>query len=65
VPWELHGTVDKEGEKSVWQATTRPMKPTVAQCVLEKATTRAERLAKFHSDLEAYITRESLDVCPG
>jgi hypothetical protein len=41
----------------------------VAQRVVEKAladdeaAARAERLAEFHSDLEAYITREVLDIC--
>src|SRR4029077_13053267 len=53
----------------VWQAPTLAMTPTVPTHVVDDAlaadepAARAEWLAQFRSDLEAFVSREVLDAC--
>jgi hypothetical protein len=53
----------------VWQAPTRTMNPSVPQRVIETAIERdpdsakAEYMAEFRSDIEAYISREAVEQC--
>jgi hypothetical protein len=53
----------------VWQASTRDMNPTVPQSLIDQALEEdparasAEYLAQFRSDLEAFVSRESVEAC--
>src|SRR5207247_4422070 len=53
----------------VWKADTRSMNPTVPAGVVEQAlaedepAARAEWLAEFRSDLEAFVSREVIEGC--
>jgi hypothetical protein len=53
----------------VWKAPTRTMNPTVSQSVIDAAMERdasdaaAEWMAEFRSDLESFISRESVLAC--
>jgi hypothetical protein len=53
----------------VWKADTRSMNPTVSADVVEQAlaedepAARAEWLAEFRSDLEAFVSREAIEAC--
>lgn len=53
----------------VWQAATRRMNPSVPQSFIDAemerdaASARAEYLAQFRADIEAFITRESVEAC--
>src|SRR5262249_3478869 len=57
----------------VWRAPTRVMNPTVPQAVIDRALAddpghgKAEWLAQFRSDIEAFISREAVQavVSPG
>ena len=55
----------------VWQATTRQMNPTVRQSVIDRrmaedeASARAEYLAEFRSELEAFVKLETVQGCTG
>ena len=59
----------KEGDSVlIWQAATRTMKPTVPQSIVDEALAddparaSAEYLAKFRTDVEAFITREAVQA---
>lgn len=58
-----------EGDILVWQAGTRAMNAAVPQRVIDdalgqdEASARAEYLGEFRRDLEAFISRETLDAC--
>jgi hypothetical protein len=53
----------------VWQASTRDMNANVPQSYIDQhmvedpERAQAEYLASFRSDLEAYVTRESVEAC--
>ncbi len=53
----------------VWQAATRRMNPSIPQSFIDAemerdaASARAEYLAKFRADIEAFITREAVEAC--
>jgi len=53
----------------VWRAATRTMNPSVAQSIIDEAmerdesSARAEFLAEFRSDIEAFISREVVEAC--
>jgi hypothetical protein len=53
----------------VWRAATRTMNPTVSERTVrmamerDEASARAEYLAEFRSDLEAFVSREVVDAC--
>jgi hypothetical protein len=55
----------------VWQATTRQMNPTVRQSVIDKRmaedepSARAEYLAEFRRELEAFVKIETVAECTG
>jgi hypothetical protein len=59
----------QDGDVLVWRAPTRTMNPSVPQRIIDEAlaadeaSARAEYLAEFRSDIEAYISREVLDGC--
>jgi hypothetical protein len=58
----------KDSDVLVWRAPTRTMNPTVPQRLVDEAlaadeaSARAEYLAEFRSDLEAFVAREVLDA---
>jgi hypothetical protein len=66
--WTSHDRhYGKEGDPVlVWQAPTRTMNPTVPQSVIDEALAedeshaRAEYLAEFRTDVEAFLTREAV-----
>lgn len=53
----------------VWQAATRRMNPSVPQSFIDAemqrdaTSARAEYLAQFRADIEAFITREAVEAC--
>jgi len=53
----------------VWQAATRRMNPSVPQSFIDAeierdaASARAEYLAQFRTDVEAFLTREAVEAC--
>jgi hypothetical protein len=55
----------------VWQAPTLAMNPTVPQSVIDgaladdEAAARAEYLAEFRSDLEAFVKLDTVEACIG
>ena len=59
----------KDGPVLVWQAATRTMNPTVPQSFIDDevekdpASAAAEYLAQFRTDIEAFLTIESLRAC--
>src|SRR5262249_41186022 len=59
----------KRGSVLIWQAPTRVMNPTVPQSFIDKAmaddeaSARAEYLAEWRSDLEAFVSREVIEAC--
>lgn len=59
----------KDGAPMVWKAGTREMNPSVPQAVIDRAlerdapVARAEYLAEFRSDIEAFVTREVVEAC--
>jgi hypothetical protein len=59
----------KAGDTLVWQAPTRAMNPSVPESVIDAAfeedpiAAAAEYGAAFRSDVEAFVTQESVDVC--
>ena len=61
---KFYGTA---GNVLVWRASTRTMNPQVAQDIIDEAYERDELSAKseygaeFRSDLDSYITRETID----
>jgi hypothetical protein len=73
--WEMHRKHYGKDDDPVlvWQATTRDMNPTVPQEIIDQAmeedpdAARAEYLAEFRSDIEAFVSRDIIDslVIPG
>lgn len=69
--WNAHRRhFAKDGDPIlVWQAETRLMNPTVPQRVIDEAMERdpasasAEYLARFRTDVEAFLTREAVEAC--
>ena len=59
----------REREILVWQASTRTMNPSVSEKIIEQAmqrdpeSARAEYLAQFRSDIQAYVSREAIEQC--
>ncbi len=69
VLWDMHRRhYGQDGDVLVWQAPTRVMNPTVPQAHVDRelaadeASARAEYLAEFRSDLEAFVSREVLEA---
>jgi hypothetical protein len=69
--WDAHrGHFGKNGDPVlVWQAATREMNPTVPQRLIDEAAERdpssaaAEYGAQFRSDIEGFVTRETVEAC--
>jgi len=69
--WDAHRRhFGNDGDPTlVWQASTRTMKPTVPQRVIDEATERdpasaaAEYGARFRSDVESFVNREAVETC--
>jgi hypothetical protein len=69
--WEAHSKhFGKDGDPVlIWQAATREMNATVPQAFIDEhmaedeARARAEYMAEFRSDLEAFVSREALQAC--
>lgn len=59
----------KNGDILVWQAETRAMNPSVPQSFIDAeverdpASAKAECLAQFRSDIEAFISRQAIEAC--
>jgi hypothetical protein len=65
--WDAHRRhFAKDGPVLIWQSDTQTMNPTIADRVIEEALERdpsvaaSEWLAEFRSDIESFITRESV-----
>jgi hypothetical protein len=70
VAWDMHRRhYGRDGNVLVWQAPSRDMNPTVPEALVTAAleadpdAARAEWLAEFRSDLEAFVSREVLEAC--
>jgi len=68
--WDAHRKhYGKDGAVLVWQAATRAMNPTVRPSVIDQAIERdassaaAEYLAQFRTDVETFMTRETVEAC--
>jgi hypothetical protein len=69
--WDAHRRhYAKDGDPIlVWQADTRTMNPTVKQSVIDEATERdpastaAEYMAQFRTDIESFVNREAVEAC--
>jgi hypothetical protein len=66
--WRRHH--GREGDSVlVWKASTREMNPTVPQRTIDVAAERdpasaaAEWLAEFRTDVESFVSRETLEAC--
>ncbi len=69
--WEAYQKhFGKEGDPIlVWQANTLSMNPTISEEIIkqsyedDESRARAEYGAQFRSDVESFVSRESLDAC--
>jgi len=58
-----------DGDTLVWKGTSRELNPTLPERLVEEAleadesAARAEWLAEFRSDLEAFVSREAVEAC--
>jgi len=65
--WKNH--YGKDSDVLVWQAPSILMNPTLSQETIDRALSedpeggQAEWLGRFRSDIESYISRESLEAC--
>jgi hypothetical protein len=59
----------KDSKVLFWQSETRQMNPTVKQSLIDAALAddaprgQSEWLARFRSDIEAFVSRESVELC--
>jgi hypothetical protein len=70
VAWDMHRRhYGRDGDTLVWVAPSRTMNETIPEALVTAAleadpdAAKAEWLAEWRSDLEAYVSREVLDAC--
>jgi hypothetical protein len=70
VAWDMHRRhYGRDGDVLVWQAPSRTMNETIPESLVTAAleadpdAAKAEWLAQWRSDLEAFVSREVLEAC--